>query len=276
MTLREPVQWVERLDDSRLDAYRDLRRVAAGSPEGCFIAEGRTVVQRLLHSDYRVTSILTCVDCLDWLDGQPIPAGTPVLRMSKTRLCELVGYDFHRGIMACGVRKGASGKNRFPAAGPEQTMIGLCNVTDPENVGAIIRTATAFGVKDVLLDRTCADPLSRRVLRVSMGTALQQRFWFYDDWTAALPELVDRHGCRVIATTLSPQAQSIGALAHDRSPYLVLLGNEGHGLPTPVQALATDAVTIPIQATNSLNVAAAAAVVLYELSGRGAVAPLDP
>lgn len=264
-----PLQWIDDLSDPRLDVFRQLRSVATRPAGEFFVAEGRNVVERLLASDFDVVSLLCSVACEDWLSEQPLPPKTELLRVNNQQIRELVGFDFHRGVLACARRRPRDAAQPLPTLAAHQIMLALCEVTDAENVGSIVRTATALGVTDILLSKGCADPFSRRALRVSMGTVLQQRFWYSPDLAASLTTLRDTQACRILAATLGPDAVDLAAFPrnYQNQPIVLLLGNEGQGLAAGIEALATDRVTIPMHRdTDSLNVGVAAAIVLYQLS----------
>jgi len=134
----------------------------------------------------------------------------------------------------------------------------LEGVQDPGNVGAIIRSAAAFGVKNVVLDSACADPWSPKALRAGMGGhfALQVKT------ASSLEEELERFAGRILCTV--PRGGVVLAAADLSGPVGWLLGAEGQGV-SPEAARHTDLkVTIPmIEGTESLNVAAAAAICLY-------------
>ncbi|WP_162275990.1 TrmH family RNA methyltransferase [Roseimaritima ulvae] len=261
------MQWIEDLSDPRLDVFRKLRAAATRPAGEFFVAEGRNVVERLLASDFEVVSLLCSVACEDWLAEQPLAAETELLRVNNQQIRELVGFDFHRGVLACARRRPRDAAQRLPTLASRQIMLALCEVTDAENVGSIVRTATALGVTDILLSKGCADPFSRRALRVSMGTVLQQKFWNSPDMAASLSTLRDTQACRIVATTLGQDAVELAAFPRNDQPVVLLLGNEGQGLAAGIESLATDRVTIPMhQDTDSLNVGVAAGIVLYQLS----------
>lgn len=139
--------------------------------------------------------------------------------------------------------------------GARDVVVALWQVSDPGNVGTLIRTADAFGAAVALSDG-CADPTGPRALRASAGAIFRVPLV---DWDA-LPErrvaLVAHGGEPLVDLDLAP-------------PLAFLLGAEREGLPAE---LAADClrVTIPTPgAAESLNVAAAGAIALYELSRRG-------
>jgi len=129
---------------------------------------------------------------------------------------------------------------------------------DPGNVGAIIRSAAAFGVKNVVLDSACADPWSPKTLRAGMGGhfALQVKT------VSSLDEELERFAGRILCTV--PRGGVVLAKADLTGPVGWLFGAEGRGV-SPEAIRHTDLkVTIPmIDGTESLNVAAAAAICLY-------------
>jgi tRNA G18 (ribose-2'-O)-methylase SpoU len=181
----------------------------------------------------------------------------------------IVGFKFHRGCLALGVR----GEPLAPEAlmdpvGP-RTLLALEGVADPDNVGAVFRNAAAFGAAGVLLSSHCADPLYRKAIRVSMGATLSVPFAQVPDWPAALAGL--RHaGYRLVA--LCPRADAediveVAARAPRRPRLALLLGAEGAGLSGTTRAAADVEVRIPMATgIDSLNVAAACGIALHRLA----------
>jgi tRNA G18 (ribose-2'-O)-methylase SpoU len=150
-------------------------------------------------------------------------------------------------------------------AGPRWTVLLVQGLADPANLGSIIRSARAFAVDLVLLDRRGADPLSRRAVRGAMGHVFSQPLALVDDLPGALAQL-QALGAAVWAATLGPRARPLGSLARPERLAL-LVGNEGHGLPAELCARADAELTIPIAPeVDSLGVAAATAVLLHALT----------
>jgi TrmH family RNA methyltransferase len=145
--------------------------------------------------------------------------------------------------------------------GDNPLVIGLCGVQDPGNVGSAIRAADAFGATGVLaLDET-AHPAGWKALRGAMGSTFHLPIG-----SAMLAEAVAaaRSGSLQVVATVASAGQPADA-ADFRPPTLLLLGGEGSGLPREILERADRRVTIPMRArVNSLNVAATAAVLLYE------------
>lgn len=142
-------------------------------------------------------------------------------------------------------------------------LVFLEAVQDPGNVGAIIRSAAAFGAASVVVDAKCADPWSPKALRGGMGGhfGLEIR-----QCRALEAELRAFPGCIVAAVSGGGESLDRARL---EEPVGWLFGSEGAGLSPALAALAGQRITIPIAASSeSLNVAAAAAICLYEAASR--------
>lgn len=159
-----------------------------------------------------------------------------------------------------------------PAAGRivvDDTCVVLDAVQDAGNLGSILRSAAAAGVRHALLTEGCAQAWSPKVLRAAMGAHFALTIVEHAD---ALSLLASYPG-RILATR--PEAQVALYDMDLRGAVAWLFGNEGAGLSASVAVLAQDAVRIPMPgAAESLNVAAAAAICLFEqLRQRKAVRP---
>lgn len=195
---------------------------------------------------------------------------TPLYSLPSDQIRQLVGYDFHRGVMACGERQELPGIDEllFEA---DQTSIALAilGVSEHENLGGIIRTATALGIERLLVGPNTVDPFSRRVIRVSMATVFKQRLYRLDQPETQLALLQQSRGVRIIATTLDADATSLDEFLMDDRDSIVIVGNEANGVDPQIQRIATDRVTIQMKlGTDSLNVSVAAAIFIYQLTGR--------
>jgi tRNA G18 (ribose-2'-O)-methylase SpoU len=249
-------------DDPRLAIYRDLPQRNLTRQSGLFIAEGEKVVERLIASDYELESILAEPEFAVKHEAK-VPRQTPIYVASRDVLMQTIGFHFHRGILACGRRKPPNPlSDILKKLNSRATLVVCPDVQDPTNLGSIIRSTAAFGCTGILLGSSCADPFSRRVLRVSMGAALHLPIVESSDLAADLQRLIESD-FDLVAAVLDPTAQPLGAV--QRSPRMaLLLGSEGHGLTEEWLQLASRRVTIPMQlGIDSLNVAVAAAVLLY-------------
>jgi TrmH family RNA methyltransferase len=137
--------------------------------------------------------------------------------------------------------------------GTRDVTLALWRVGDPGNVGTLVRTADAFG-SGVALSDDCADPLGPRALRASAGAVFRVPLSEWDEAPGPRIALVAHGGEPLSTVALEP-------------PVTFMLGAEREGLPDDLVARSHEAVTIPLPGdAESLNVAAAGAIALYELS----------
>lgn len=146
----------------------------------------------------------------------------------------------------------------------ERVML-LEAVRDPSNLGAIIRSATAFGVDRLILSADCADIYNAKAVRASMGTLFSQRIDRTDDLAVAIMAL-RQSGRRVFAAALDDKAERLGEFVIEKGDCAVI-GNEGHGLSAPVIEACGRTVYIPMtERAESLNAAVAASVLMWSFS----------
>ena len=136
-------------------------------------------------------------------------------------------------------------------------------VQDAGNLGSILRSAAAAGVVNVYLNDACVNPFSPKVLRAGVGAHFSLNIIDAVDLSAAVIEL-QAQGVKVLATDL--KAQNNIYQTDLRQPTAWLLGSEGSGVSAELIDAASAAVIIPMVAGESLNVAAAAAVCLFEMA----------
>lgn len=138
----------------------------------------------------------------------------------------------------------------------------LENIQDPGNVGTVLRTAAALGIDAVILCGNCADHLSARAVRASMGAALRQCVI-----VAELGELAGMLNCWALplyGAALTPDSSDLRGALPTRAA--VAVGNEGHGLSRELLGLCVGKVVIPMTPeSESLNAAIAAAIIAWEL-----------
>ena len=138
-------------------------------------------------------------------------------------------------------------------AGSRDVALALWRVSDPGNVGTLVRTADAFGAA-VALSEECADPTGPRALRASAGAIFRVPLVEWDDAPGTRVALAAHGGASLSEVELEP-------------PLTFVLGAERAGLPPDLGADEEATIPLPGEA-ESLNVAAAGAIALYELSRR--------
>jgi len=258
-------------DDERLSDYRDLTDVALRTrlepPHGLFIAEGEKVIRRAVRAGYRPRSLLLSPDWLDRMSELVRDIHAPVYVAEASLLEQVTGFHVHRGALAAFHRKPVLTAEEVAARA--ERLVVLEDVVSHTNLGAIFRCAAALGMHGVVLSPSCADPLYRRSVRVSMGEVFAVPYARADRWPDWLDDL-RRTGWRVAALTPAADAKALtdaGIVPGER--VAVLLGTEGPGLSPLALQRADLRLRIPMAAgVDSLNVAVAAAITFWELAGR--------
>jgi tRNA G18 (ribose-2'-O)-methylase SpoU len=254
--------------DPRLAVYQQLNQQNPLRWAGHFIAEGDKVAERLIASRYPVESLLVVSDHAEQFAAL-VPVETALYVGSRQLLEATIGFNFHRGVLACGRRLAPLSLEEALSATTTQATVVVCpDIKDPTNLGSILRTSAALGVNAVVLGPQCADYLSRRVVRVSMAAALQLPIVVAADIGGALTRLKREFGCELVATVLDPSAEPL-AKVRPAEKMALILGGEAHGLPLELISLCDRRVTIPMQlGIDSLNVSVAAAVFLFHFCQR--------
>lgn len=264
---------VNDLADPRLADYaklRDKQLLQEANPavnNGVFISEGELVVRHLVDSRFAVKSALLTPTRLHTVKDAlgRLPAGTPIYLVSQELMNAVVGFNIHRGILACGLR--GPGLPLREVLNECRTLVVLEDLANHDNLGGIFRCAAALGGQavGVALSPGCCDPLYRKAIRVSMGHVLRVPFARCESWPRAIDEMREA-GFRTVA--LTPAATvGIGDLKPDpRERIAILLGCEGPGLSRPALAAAQEHARIAMTpGVDSLNVTVAAGIALHEL-----------
>lgn len=267
--------------DPRLVDFCDLKhsdnRPDLPGGKGLVIAEGPLVVGRLLASRFPVRCIVGFPHKLESFLADPeiaqqiAAADIPVYSVDRTTLAEAAGFDMHRGLLASADR--APALSIDDAITDATTVVVLEGVGDHENIGSMFRNAAGMGVDAVLFGNGCADPLYRRVVRVSMGHVLRTPFAHFDgkftNWQWGLSTLIDA-GFHLVSLTPHEDAVPLAQALYDDTgtPYpkvALLVGAEGPGLTEHAMRATHVRAKIPMSpGTDSLNLATAAAIAFYE------------
>jgi tRNA G18 (ribose-2'-O)-methylase SpoU len=275
-----PLDSQHALASVELEPYVRLRdRDLAGRTDGLFVAEGEVVVRVLASARqqrFRVRSLLVeqrRVEALrDVVDG--LADGVPAYVVAQDVMNEVVGFAIHRGILALGERgapltaESLLGSSAVEALSASSLAIGLVGLTNHDNVGSVFRNAAAFGARGVLLDPATCDPLYRKSIRVSVGGALVVPFARCESADTML-DTIAAAGWE--ALSLSARGEELlDEVVADPAPRgrVLLMGTEGAGLPAGILARTRRVRIDMTPALDSLNVAVASGIALYEATRR--------
>ena len=257
--------------DPRLAAYRSLKGKSL-EKDGIFIAEGEKVVLSMVDSGCRVASCLTANGTVaKYRNILNIMAkkGASIYAADDELIEDIIGFRFHKGIMAVGYcPKKITISDAFKIPKRPLLLVALDAVNDPQNVGLITRNAAAFGVGALIVDDASYDPYYRKAVRVSMGAIFRLPVCYEKDLASSLLSIKKKYDTRIVAATPGRGAIDISEVKLSGNICFVF-GNEDKGVSRPVLNIADVKVRIPISNTiDSLNVASASAVCLYEASRR--------
>lgn len=258
---------IDSLSDPRIAAYLNVKERELARQGGRFIVESELVVRRLLDSDYPVESVLAADKRAEEM-ASLVPAGVPVYAAPAEMVNRIVGFKFHSGVMACGVRKAPVLLETMAAGWGDRpvTLVVCPEVANTDNMGSLIRISSAFGATAMVLGERSCDPFFRQSVRVSMGTIFRMPIVQSRNLLEDLRQLRERFGVQLLATVLAEDAEPLNRTSRPRR-IGVLFGNEAQGLRAEEIAACDRRVTIPMQlGTDSLNVSVAAGIVMYHFT----------
>lgn len=259
------------MTDGQLKRGEGFRR---DNPQGLFIGESARVIDRALDAGVRPVSMLVDDRWLshdrDIIDrvAQAAP-DAPIFHVTPDQFRSITGYEVVRGALACFERP----QPRTVAdviAGARRVVV-LEDITNYANMGAIFRSAAALGWDAVLVTPSCHDPYYRRCARVSMGAVFQvpwARVQGEGDWAPQLVPFLREGGFLTVALALRDNSLDLRDERLAGVPRLaIVLGTEGDGLRDSTISACDCTVRIPMRHNvDSLNVAACAAITLWELA----------
>lgn len=269
--MSNPANWtvlpVQSLEMPGLAPYRTLRRPLEHIRQHIFVAEGEKVVRRLLASQLEIVSLLLTEEWYGQLGQDGLPdrggEGVSVYIAPRPLLESIVGFNLHQGIMAV-AKVPKEPLIDEVVTKPPHLLVALDRLANAENVGIVVRNCVAFGVHGLIVGPASSSPYLRRAVRNSMGAVFQLPVIHVEDLPSALRQLRQDHGTTVVAA--DPNGSVPIARSRLMTNVCIVLGGEGEGISFPVLNVADVRVAIPMMnGTDSLNVANASAVFLYEV-----------
>lgn len=237
---------------ARVRALLDRRDRRA--QEGAFVAEGKRALRDAVAAGVAPSLVLLRDGTRDALP-RDLPLGTPVRPVAARLFDGLSDVAAPQGVLAV---------LPMPTLPIDPDAVPLVlvidRVRDPGNLGTLLRTAAGAGATAVYLASETVDPFNPKVVRAAMGAHFRVPLRRLDD--AAMADL--RRGLPLVAVSRADAATSYDAIDWT-GPAALVVGSEAEGVSPAVEALATEAVAIPLAAgVESLNAAAAGAVLLFE------------
>ena len=232
----------------KLNGSRSARREA-----GLFPAEGPKLLEEAVKAGAVIDTLVTARGTEAHCPGDPRRVEVP-----SDLLQSLCDTKTPQGVLFLAELPGLSPPERLEGG----RWLVLDGLQDPGNVGTIWRTADALGADGLILVNHCADPFSPKTVRATMGACF--RLPVYEAEVQALPGLLERSGLPLYAAALGEDSVTVGEVRLSRCA--VVIGSEGRGVSPELLRLSEKTVKIPMrERCESLNAAAAAAVILWEM-----------
>jgi len=242
---------------------RSLHRKKIREKEGVFIAEGFHALEGAVKAGFHpIVEVITDRHRHEAVTAA-LPRDLPVYECPGSVMEEISTEKTPQGVIIICRRRAFDFHSLEETA--SDTLLYLDRVSDPGNLGTIVRTAAWFGVGQVLLSPSCVDPFNTKTIRASAGTIFRTEI--YQD---ADSEIVQRFAEKMDYRLLAMVPR--GGLSPDKvgsGKTIVMLGQEASGLSEELKRHADQSITIPGQGTvESLNLSVAAAIILYEITKR--------
>lgn len=263
---------IDSLELDELRPYRTMRRAVEHVKQGIFVAESETVVKKLLNTNLAIVSVLITqyrLDEIRHLIDERNNKDFKIFVGEKNILEQIVGFDLHQGIMAVAkIPEPSLIEDAVNQSFQPNLFVALDGLTNADNLGVIVRNCVAFGVDALIVGETSSSPYLRRAIRQSMGTVFDLQIVHTKNLRETLVLLEEKFNTHCLAADAHANDISIQDADLKRN-ICIVLGAEGSGIRKPVLEVCSEKITIPISdRIDSLNVASASAVFLWEVSRR--------
>jgi len=260
---------LESARNPRLSLVRKLALRRHREKAGLFVAEGPHAAEAALDAGARARDVFCTEGFLEHHPGlaeRLERCDWPVWTVSEGVMRGLATTEHSQGLL-CVVERLPDAAEPLP--GPGLLALALEGVGDPGNLGSLLRAAHAAGATVVILGPGCCDRFNAKAVRASAGALFRVAAMATEDLAGLLGRLHEG-GARVVVG--DPKGDRRVWDSDLRSPLALVVGSEAHGLSPAVRAVADETVGIPMPGgAESLNAAAAAAVLLYEVVRQRAV-----
>lgn len=245
--------------NEKVKRWRKLSTRKGREEFGSILIEGEKLLKEATVAGWKVRSVIVSDEGIERLESLSYLDEVSVYALYPSTFSQLVDTQTPQGVAAEVVVP--ENKDGYRIRGEEPVLL-LDAIRDPGNLGTILRTAEAAGVRDVWLGAGTVDPFNPKVVRSAMGSLFRSRIRRVD-LREAIPEL-KKQGYWVAGT--SPRGEKAHFDCHYPKQTAILLGNEGKGVSAEIDSLVDDRVKIPMPGqVESLNVSVTAGILLFEL-----------
>jgi TrmH family RNA methyltransferase len=236
---------------AEIKQYSALRMPKYRQKYGQFMVEGRKNVLEVFHSGWRIVRILATSE---GIAGLKLPFEPEII--SRQEYAKISQMDTPPGLCAIvEIKEWKVSQIDFN----QPVVLALDGISDPGNLGTILRTADWFGFRQVVLSKDCTDVYNAKCIAASMGSFTRME-WVYGD----LPEMLNNKnvlGCFM-------DGENVGGLVPE-FPLVLMVGSEAHGIRSEAEKMVKKRISIPgAGQTESLNAGVAAGIVMHSLFGQ--------
>ena len=249
------------ISKAEIKKIRSLNTKKGRDISNLILIEGIRLISQVLESKYDIVKVWTTEDFVNKNSIlMKLLRGTSTNLISSLDLKKITATKNPSGIIGV-LRPPIGDFNKV-----NQKIIILDSISDPGNLGTILRTANWFGVNNIMLSDDCVDPYNSKVVRSAMGAHFNMNI-FYGNLCDYIDKLRDKN-FEIIAADLNTN-ESIENLNISSNKWALLFGNEAHGLSKKLSNMAKYKIKIPkIGKIESLNVSVACGIFLYQISNK--------
>lgn len=234
--------------NEKIKFIKSLSNKKVRDESGLYVVEGVKIVKEAFKMEQRVKTVV-CTEKGLTLLGE---VRAEVLTVSEEVFSAISSEKSPQGVIAI------IEKTLNPLRFPQGKCLFLDGVSDPNNVGAILRTAAACGYNDVYVAFPSADPYGPKTARVSMSGLFKVNVF-----EGSREELLSFINCPIYVADMN--GEDVFSFKSDKA-FCLVIGNEGHGISQEVKQKATKTISIPMQnGIESLNAGVSAGILMYAL-----------
>lgn len=250
--------------NSTIKKIKNLYRRKQRWAKKMFLIEGIKIVEESIDNDYSIKNIVYSDDLFDVQGGEVffnrIKHDERLIHVPRKLYREISDMESPQGIL--GVVEFQINLIENASLNDKTCILLLDKVKDPGNMGAIIRTADAFGIDGVIVTEGCVDIYNSKVVRATMGSIFRVPIYNESNGVEIIKEL-KKKGLLIYSTSLE-ESKYIQNVDFNKSCVLII-GNESRGVSQDIIALADELIKIPMPGgAESLNAAIASSIIMYE------------
>jgi len=250
-----------RLSKNELKYFASLSIKKFRQKEKLFLIEGKRLIDEVLQSDFIVKKFIISDDYPETHESfitEIEKIGVEILFCSKNDFSRLADTRSPQGVAAVVDIPDTTPVEKFS----NKKIVALSDISDPGNLGTILRTCVWFGYDEILLDNLCVDLYNPKVVRSSMGAVFHANISHELDFEKVLPFFLQEDYKLYTADLDGKDYRSF----NKENKFITLFANEANGPADTIISLTDEIITIPKEGkVESLNVASAAAVILSRM-----------